>query len=61
MPQSACPTKWNRSWIVMSSELTAAEPGALYPKVRMWVWKEEMVPVKMEFYTSGDTLAKTLT
>ena len=42
-------------------ELTAAGPGALYPKVRMWVWKEEMVPVKMEFHASGDTLAKTLT
>lgn len=42
-------------------ELTAAGPGALYPNVRMWVWKEEMVPVKMEFHASGDTVAKTLT
>ncbi|HPT83363.1 MAG TPA: outer membrane lipoprotein-sorting protein [Limnochordia bacterium] len=41
-------------------ELQAKNSGALYAKVRMWVWKEQMVPVKIEFYSSGDTLTKTL-
>jgi hypothetical protein len=27
----------------------------------MWVWKEEMVPVKLQFFDSGDILLKTLT
>ncbi|HBG09447.1 MAG: outer membrane lipoprotein-sorting protein [Limnochordia bacterium] len=42
-------------------ELTAKGSEALYSKVRMWVWKEQMVPVKIEFYGSGDALSKTLT
>ncbi len=42
-------------------ELTAKGSEAPYHKVRMWVWKEQMVPVKIEFYTSGDALSKTLT
>jgi outer membrane lipoprotein-sorting protein len=42
-------------------ELTAQGSGALYSKVRMWVWKDKMVPVKVEFYGANDALAKTLT
>ena len=30
-------------------------------KIQMWVWKEEMVPVKLQFFDSGDILLKTLT
>ncbi len=41
-------------------ELTAAEPDALYEKIVMWVWIEKMVPVKLQFYSGGEVLAKTL-
>jgi predicted RND superfamily exporter protein/outer membrane lipoprotein-sorting protein len=41
-------------------ELTAKASDAPYDKVRMWVWQEKMVPVKIEFY-AGENLTKTLT
>lgn len=42
-------------------ELTATGADALYAKIQMWVWIDEMVPVQIQFFTGGDTLAKTLT
>ena len=42
-------------------ELTAADSDPLYEKIQMWVWQEEMVPVKLQFFDSGDILLKTLT
>lgn len=42
-------------------DLTAKTSSALYERVKMWVWKEEMVPVKVEFYDQGTEPLKTLT
>jgi hypothetical protein len=42
-------------------ELTSAGSDPLYEKIQMWVWQEEMVPVKLQFFDSGDILLKTLT
>lgn len=42
-------------------ELTAQGAGALYEKMQMWVWVEEMVPLQIAFYGSGGTRTKTLT
>ena len=41
-------------------KLTATNDSVLYEAIQMWVWKDEMVPVKIEFYES-DQLLKTLT
>lgn len=42
-------------------ELTARSADPLYEKIQMWVWKDELVPVRVQFYKSGQTLTKTLT
>src|SRR5690554_7810723 len=42
-------------------DLTAKTSSALYERMKMWVWKEEMVPVKVEFYDQGTEPLKTLT
>lgn len=42
-------------------ELTAQGSAAAYDRVLIWVWKDKMVPVKIEFYGSGNALTKTLT
>lgn len=42
-------------------DLTAKDSSAIYERVKMWVWQEEMVPVKVEFYQPSTTLKKTLT
>ncbi len=42
-------------------DMTALEADALYEKVEMWVWQDEMVPVKVQFMDAGGTLKKTLT
>lgn len=42
-------------------ELTSIGQGALYEKIQMWVWKEEMIPVQVEFWSPVSTLKKTLT
>ena len=31
-----------------------------YTFVKMWIWQDEFIPVKMEFYGRGDKLKKTL-
>lgn len=41
-------------------ELTAKDDSALYQAMQMWVWKEKLVPVKVEFYDNNQLL-KTLT
>lgn len=41
--------------------LTASSSEALYGKIQMWVWIDEMVPLKIQFFGPGGTLAKTLT
>lgn len=42
-------------------ELIADGADALYAKIQMWVWIDKMVPVKVQFYNSSGSLAKTLT
>ena len=42
-------------------ELTADSSDALYAKIQMWVWIDELVPVKIQFFNASGTLAKTLT
>lgn len=41
-------------------DLTAKTSSALYERVKMWVWQEEMVPVKVEFYGTEPNPIKTL-
>ncbi len=41
-------------------DLTAADDSVLYERVKMWVWQEQMVPVKVEFYQPATSLKKTL-
>lgn len=42
-------------------ELTAESSDELYEKIVMWVWIEQMVPIRIQFYETGAALAKTLT
>ncbi len=42
-------------------DMTALKADALYKKVKMWVWQDEMVPVKVEFMDAAGVLQKTLT
>ncbi len=42
-------------------DLTATDSTAPYERVKMWVWQDEMVPVKVEFYQPATRLKKTLT
>ena len=41
-------------------DLTAADDSVLYERVKMWVWQEQMVPVKVEFYQPATSIKKTL-
>lgn len=41
-------------------DMTAIVEDALYEKIKMWVWQEEMVPVKVQFMDSAGVLQKTL-
>lgn len=41
-------------------DLAAKDDSALYERVKMWVWQDEMVPVKVEFYEPATSLKKTL-
>ncbi|MDD2431450.1 MAG: outer membrane lipoprotein-sorting protein [Firmicutes bacterium] len=42
-------------------DLTAQNQSAAYAKIKMWVWKKELVPVRVEFFGLGNSLTKTLT
>lgn len=41
-------------------DLKAKNATALYEQIQMWVRKDKLVPVKVEFYGSGKTLTKIL-
>ncbi|NLJ79826.1 MAG: outer membrane lipoprotein-sorting protein [Firmicutes bacterium] len=42
-------------------DLEARSEDVLYAKIQMWVWKDEMVPLQVDFWDPADTLKKTLT
>ncbi len=42
-------------------DLRAKDGSAQYEKVQMWVWKEELIPLRVEFWHPAPTLKKTLT
>jgi len=42
-------------------KLNPKEKGTKYTYLKMWVWKEEFFPLKIEFYEEEEKLTKTLT
>ena len=42
-------------------KLTPKEEGSEYALIKMWVWKEEFFPLKIEFYKEEGKLKKVLT
>lgn len=42
-------------------DLTPKRADVSYERVKMWVWKDEMIPVRIEFWNPADVLKKTLT
>lgn len=42
-------------------KLNPKEKGTKYTYLKMWVWKEEFLPLKIEFYEEEGRLTKTLT
>jgi len=42
-------------------KLDPKEKGTEYTYLKMWVWKEEFFPLKIEFYEEEEKLTKTLT
>ena len=42
-------------------DLIPKKADVSYERIKMWVWKDEMIPVRIEFWNPANVLRKTLT
>lgn len=54
------PDERHEEWETYVLQLAPHDAGSKYSAVKMWVWKEEFVPVRIEFYNRQGGLDKVL-